>query len=418
MADRRNHIHGIAAALAFFGSLTAFCLLGPDAPQGGDTVPNRYLAAGVACGDLTLNRYGPLWGLPSGETGRFPYYATRAVTGDIVSTFGPAVPVLSSPAYILAGTAGLPMDSAGILAVGRGLAGILCALASLFTFLAAARVAGTGAALVATVAFVLGSGLLTVASRGLWQHTWALPLIAAGMWALLKGLSGTLVWPLVAAGVIGSLAFACRPHAGLFGLAFALTILFWRRDAFLAFALAAFPVLALVAAYNTWFFDSPIVFAQSLRSADVALFKTGDGSLMGARPWEALAGLLFSPSRGLFVLSPVLASGLVAGLVMAVRRGHHEGLSREIGAALKVQFLAALGVMVTAALWFDWWGGYTVSYRPLLEMLPILAVRPPGASDDGSPGSSAPCGRCPWPGPYWCPSGRSHIPGRSCGTKK
>lgn len=374
MADRRNHIHGFAAALVFFGSLTAFLVLGPDAPQGGDTVPNRYLAAGVTCGDLTLNRYGPLWGVPSGEVVRFPYYATRSVTGDLVSTFGPVVPVLSSPAYFLAGLAGITMDSAAILAVGRVLAGLLSALASLFTFLAARRVSGTGAALIATMAFVLGSGVLTVASRGLWQHTWALPLLAAGTWMLLKGLSGTRTWPLVATGAALSLAFACRPQAGLFGLAAALSILWLKREAFLPFALAAFPVLALVAAHNTFFFDSPFLFAQTLRSGDVALFKTGSDSLLGESPLEAVTGLLFSPSRGLFVLSPALAVGLVAGLVVGFRRVHHGGGSRGTGFPVGVQFMAALGLLVTAALWFDWWGGYTVTYRPLLEMLPILTV--------------------------------------------
>lgn len=381
----------ITGCAVFAITAAAYVTIGPDAPQGGDTVPNRYLPLAVACGDLTLDRFTALWRAPGsgsrdGVSGPrtasrppFPYFATAAVDGALVSTFGPAVPVLSFPFYAAVDAVRGIRDSRDVLAVSRILAGLLCALAAVVVFVSCRMVASLSASLLATAAFAFGSGVLSVTSRGLWQHTWATPMLAVGMWALLWGRGAPSRRVAVLAGAAFAVAFACRPQAGLFLVAGGFALARARRDALLAFCLAAFPILALVFAYNTWHFDSPFAFAQTLRSRDVALFKTGSASLLGARPWEAALGLLASPSRGLLVFSPGFAMGIAT---LAPRwPGRWRRLPAvgtrvlpEARATLICLSVAGLGVFLTAALWFDWWGGYTVSYRPLLDLLPLLAV--------------------------------------------
>lgn len=358
----------LATWAVFLVSAGVFLAVGPDAPQGGDTVPNRYLPLAVACGDVTLGRFSALWSGP-GRAPRagVPYYATATAEGVLVSTFGPAVPVLSAPFYTAWDAVRGVRDSQDILAVSRVLAGLLCALAAALVFASCRRVASLSASLLATAAFAVGSGVLSVTSRGLWQHTWATPLLALGMWALLRGRGDPSRRVAVLAGAAFALAFACRPQTGLFLVAGGFALARARRDALLPYSLAAYPVLALVFAYNTWYFDSPFAFAQTMRSGDVALFKTGSASLLGARPWEAALGLLVSPSRGLLIFSPEFAVGIAA----LGSRGSGSGPVR--GALLPLS-AAAIGVFLTAALWFDWWGGYTVSCRPLLDLLPLLAV--------------------------------------------
>ncbi len=352
-----------------------YLAVGPDAPQGGDTVPNRYLPLAVGCGDLTLDRFTALWGAPAHGGGGVragprhapPYYATVAVDGTLVSTFGPAVPLLSYPFYAAADAAVGIRDSRDVLAVSRVLAGLLCAVAAAIVFATCRLIASHSASLLATAAFAFGSGVLSVASRGLWQHTWAIPWLALGTWALLRGGADPPRRLAVLAAVAFALAFACRPQTGLFLVAGGFALGRARREVLLAYSLAAFPVLAAVVAYNTWHFDSPFAFAQTLRSRDVALFKTGSASLLGARPWEAALGLLVSPSRGLLVFSPEFAVAVAA----LGPRGPWPGSVRRARLPLAV---AGLGGFLTAALWFDWWGGATVSYRPLVDLLPLLAV--------------------------------------------
>ncbi|MDD9820175.1 MAG: hypothetical protein OXR07_04765 [Nitrospira sp.] len=87
---------------------------------------------------------------------------------------------------------------------------------------------------------------------------------------------------------------------------------------------------------------------------------------------EGFAGLLVSPSRGLFVYSPFMVFGSV-GTVMAWRDPRHY--------APLIPLQAVLVQIVLAAMWFDWWGGYSYGPRPLVDvgvfltllMIPILA---------------------------------------------
>jgi len=360
----------------FIVATAVFCLVGPDAPQGGDTVPNRYLAAGFWCGDHTLDRYSALWG---GNVDRPAYYATRTINGDLVSTFGPAVPWLSAPFFAVFKVAGIRSDFSGILHAGRLTAGLLCAIATLLVFLSCTRVAGWRASVLGAAAFAFGSAVLTIASRGLWQHTWSLPLLAGGILFFLKSMEGPDDWKAAAlCGILLSLSFAVRPQTGLFLAAAVIAgTAAGRRTVALSCLASAFPVLAGIAAYNTWHFDSPFTFAQTLRSVDVAFFKTGSASLVSARPWEGLAAILASPSRGILVLSPVFVFAI--GGVSTMLRGRtgrdaSEGDDRGTIHALRWLSLAALGLIVVASLWFDWWGGYTVSYRPIIEILPMVGI--------------------------------------------
>jgi hypothetical protein len=78
-----------------------------------------------------------------------------------------------------------------------------------------------------------------------------------------------------------------------------------------------------------------------------------------------LVGLLVSPSRGLFVFSPVLLAG-VAGGVLVWRSKARDPL----------RFLTA-GALVLLALyscWGTWWGGSGFGYRLILEIVPVLIL--------------------------------------------
>ena len=79
---------------------------------------------------------------------------------------------------------------------------------------------------------------------------------------------------------------------------------------------------------------------------------------------EGLAGLLVSPSRGLFVYSPVLLFSL-AGAAAVGRDGPPALRALAAGAAL---------VFVLTSKWIMWWGGHTWGPRLLADTLPILCI--------------------------------------------
>jgi hypothetical protein len=88
------------------------------------------------------------------------------------------------------------------------------------------------------------------------------------------------------------------------------------------------------------------------------------GSL-GRDPWIGAAGLLVSPSRGLFVYSPVAIIALL-GIVPALRSLREHGL----GWALAGAFALYVGYSLYAV----WWGGHSYGPRYMLDLIVVLTV--------------------------------------------
>ena len=75
--------------------------------------------------------------------------------------------------------------------------------------------------------------------------------------------------------------------------------------------------------------------------------------------------MLFSPSRGLLVHSPFLVLAF-AGAVLAWRQPQYR--------SLRLLAVATVLLWIPAFLWFDWWGGRTYGYRPIVDTAPMLAL--------------------------------------------
>jgi hypothetical protein len=122
-------------------------------------------------------------------------------------------------------------------------------------------------------------------------------------------------------------------------------------------------VLAIVAAHNLAVFGS-------LQGGYSELHRThaehhGVASAWGGSIGAGLAGVLVSPSRGLFIYAPVLlfpAAGLVAWLVR--RRG---------GVLMCAALAAAVGI-ATIAPFSVWWGGHSFGPRLLADVLPAMVL--------------------------------------------
>ena len=118
-------------------------------------------------------------------------------------------------------------------------------------------------------------------------------------------------------------------------------------------------------AYNFHYFGHPLAFGPSVVASAIALSKTGSAHLWQSSWRESLPGLLFSPARGLVWFSPVLVLGLVSAV--AVWR------DPRFRALIPLQLGTVLMILVSGK-WFDWWGGLTWGYRPIVDAAPFLAL--------------------------------------------
>ncbi|HSH95692.1 MAG TPA: hypothetical protein VK968_16230, partial [Roseimicrobium sp.] len=207
------------------------------------------------------------------------------------------------------------------------------------------------AALLLTVAFALGTNTWMIGSQALWQHGSAefllvcCLLLVTGPCTELRG---------YALGILCGLVAFNRPPDVLFSAAFLLYGFWWygRRMPWMIIA-GAISAGVPLATYN--------FLAAGNFAGGYGL--TSDRTFFSFSIPPGIAGLLFSPGRGLFVFSPFLLFLLFgARRIWSEIRRHPLGIS--LGVAICLQI-----VMYAKA---DWRGGFSWGPRYLTDMLPLL----------------------------------------------
>jgi hypothetical protein len=335
----------LAPWLAFFVPLYVY-LFGLRYPGRGDASPAELLPIALFHGHgFDFREF-----VSPGEP--LPYWF-RIVEARVVSAY-PVLPGLFNvPVYAAARLCGVDLEAHRQLLSGIT-ASILSALSVLFLYLALARICrGRATALGFALVYAFGTTVWSVASRGMFQHAPGVCFLSAALWALARG-GRAVPW----AGLALGLAVVGRPTNIAIALPLALYAARYERRSLLRFAsLAAVPGL-LYAWYAAVYLGSPFASPQA-----VAADNFRGSALTG------LAGLLFSPSRGLFVFSPFFLFAIPA-VVGSARPTSAAGRDR-----LPRYLLAGIGLdLLLFSKWRMWWGGSTFGYRLLTELAPLLTI--------------------------------------------
>jgi hypothetical protein len=323
----------------------------------GDTYPARYLPFAIwQHHSLRLDPIAPLTAQGRGDTA---FWMVPVPGGHIISLYPVVLPVLVAPLYLpavvsLSWQGGTDARLDHMARVMEKLsASLVTALSASLLYLLLRRRVAAPAALLLTLTYAFGTTTWVISSQALWQHGMA-ELLVIGTLLLLTGPCTTP--RALAAGLLCGLIAANRPPDVVLAAALGAYGLFWagRRAALLA-AAAALP-LALVLLYNL----------------GVAGHFAGAYGLMGKAAFlqhdllPGLGGLLFSPTRGLFVFSPFLLFLVLAWRHLPRDRGEHgeRGLTLALGVGVVLQ------VLLYAKS--DWRAGISWGPRYLTDLLPIL----------------------------------------------
>lgn len=247
-------------------------------------------------------------------------------------------------------------------------------------FLLARCYVAEGASLAFAVLFGLGTGLSSTLGTAFWTHNLSIPLFLLVLWLVARHETGhsTTMHPYLM-GLLIFLAYMCRASAAAFILALFLYLVLRlvkpdglpRPDRFLKhvrsllsddlFKVAFTGAICLTLYFLGW----RLATGQWIGD----YFSVSRLQAERSAPLTALAGLLISPGRGLFVYSPFLLTVfLVAvGLWPALKRYRLQLL-------VWVWLGLHLFIVVRAA---SWWGGASYGPRLLVDVLPawfLLAV--------------------------------------------
>ncbi|HET7700879.1 MAG TPA: hypothetical protein VFM06_08460 [Candidatus Limnocylindria bacterium] len=268
----------------------------------------------------------------------------------VCSVFPPGMGFLAIPFFLPAVVTGAePLDLGMLLRVGHVAAAAIEVLAALLLWAVLRRLVSQRAALALVLLYFLGTSVRTVSSQALWQHAGVHLALMCALWLVLverplsarrsalAGLAlglGGVVRQTTAAVALG--ATGVRP-----------------RSALLALAGAAAGLVPLLA-FNWIAYGSPVEQGYGSKPFDTPVL-------------AGLVGLLFSPSRGLFIYEPWALLALGGLAVARLSRGHIAG---RLGTLLLVWVL----LVFVYATYAEWWGGRVFGPRFLDDLAPVLIL--------------------------------------------
>ncbi|HYG62498.1 MAG TPA: hypothetical protein VEL74_07940 [Thermoanaerobaculia bacterium] len=326
----------------------------------GDAYPARYLPFAIWQHHTVL--LDPIAPVTNQGRGGTAHWMVPQADGRIVSLYPVTLPVLISPLYLpavaylrLEGWTERRLDHVARI-MEKLAASFVAALSAALLYLLLRRRVTVPTALLLTIAYAFGTTTWVISSQALWQHGMAELLLVGALLCLTAPCTTPRA---LAAGLLCGLVAANRPPDLILAAALGAYGLFWagRRAPRLAALIgaAALPMV-LALAYNLAVADH---FAGGYGRVGKATFFEHD-LLSG------LAGLLFSPTRGLFVFSPFLLF-----LVLAWRYRPRGPLDRdERGLTLAISIGVVLQLLLYAKT--DWRTGISWGPRYLTDLLPLL----------------------------------------------
>jgi hypothetical protein len=341
--------------LVFLGIVLIYSVSG-GAIEPADSIPSRYLAMSILSDfDLDLDEF-PFLYRPE-----IPYFVKKSGV-HIVSAYPPGAALVAMPVYLLPVLGGIPHQSHLLSQLGKFAATLTTALSAIVLYMALRRITQANIAWLVALVYAFGTSSFSISGQGLWQHGPSQLFLALTIYCLIRGLEepGLSAW----AGLTLSGAVICRPLNLLVALPIGAYVLRERPRETIRFVLFALPPLLLFIGYNSFYFGSPFTMGFASFVVDPA-WMWSNRSSFDAPLLRGLAGVFFSPGRGLFLYSPILLFSLV-GMAMIWRAPGN--------LLLKYLSLAPLPLILLVGKWGMWWGGHSYGPRLLADLSPIFCL--------------------------------------------
>ncbi len=356
-----NAWHPVALCAVFIVSVAAY-LLSPVTTST-DSAWTFHVAASILQeGNFNLDEYRQIINLNLD-------YRMRVVDGHIYSYYPVATPLLVTPVvWIVNKLYPLthPTDFYGYLAqhapdertarLEKLVASGIVALAAAVMFLIARTRLGTIGSTTIALSFSLATSMWSTASRALWQHGPSALFLALALYLTLTSKGRGATFLLI--GAILGFSYLIRPTNSLSVAFFGLYFVFTQRKQLWLY------LLGLAAVLLPYIIDNWLVYGNLFPPYSYQLFERMASPAMMA---EALAGTLISPSRGLFIFTPLFLFSCY-GVYLTARKGSLSFRSIDL-------YLAGIVVMhwIVTSMFEDWGGAWSIGPRYFVDVVPFLS---------------------------------------------
>lgn len=232
----------------------------------------------------------------------------------------------------------------------KSISSSLLALSACIFFLLSLRLtASASKAVLIVFLFSFCTLVFSTISRGLWQHSGSILLLSLTLFLIVIKKTNLLVLsalPLY-------FTYVIRPTNVLPIFFLSLIVIYQLRKKSIYFI-----GLGLLV-FGVFFYVNEIVFGKMVHPYYDFRKVSGSNTF-----YEALAGNLFSPGRGLFVYSPIFLFSFY-GIYLKQKYESLTGLDYALFSIITLHW-----ILVSRNL--NWWGGHSYGYRLLSDMIPFL----------------------------------------------
>ncbi|MCD1294181.1 hypothetical protein CUJ83_04125 [Methanocella sp. CWC-04] len=295
------------------------------------------------------------------------YFFTES-RGHWVSSYPIVAPLLATPLYLLpyifTKLMGIPVDMGNttfflmVYAMEKISAAVIAALSGVVFYLLLRELFDKKVALIGVFLYAFATSTWTIGSQGMWQHGTSELLLCLILLLLVKNIKVPKGISYVYLGILSGLLVFNRPTNAILLLPVLYYLLKSSRDNILRYGISLAAVSVPFLAYNLYFFGG--------------LFG-GYGGLTSLYSFDPeamtrLAGLLISPSRGLFIYTPIALLAIPG--FFYVKKIKEDRIRN-------VFYLGGLAVALTTLMYSFyefWWGGGCYGPRFFTDIIPLIVI--------------------------------------------
>ncbi len=217
-----------------------------------------------------------------------------------------------------------------------------------------------GGALLGSVLFAFGTSMWSVAAQSLWVHGPAVFFLCVALYLILVKRGYNRFGLSCGIGLVLGVSVLCRPTNVVFLVCVGLIYLLFRKwRNLLGVVLCSMVSLVVLLIYNCTYFSQTVYGGY------------GHMDNFWSTPlFIGLAGLLFAPSRGLFVYTPAFIF-VFWGLIKLFRLDRSYN---DLKISVSLWVVGVIGVLCIYSKWYCWWGAWCYGPRLLSETLPIFSL--------------------------------------------